>query len=310
MSIFISEEIEDLLRPYKINPFGEKKDKRVKDWMTLLNELPVCKNREVSLRNEVGVDFEDKDSHTIKNVLSKFLPWRKGPFRINDVFIDSEWDSSKKWQRFQSLNLDLKNKIVLDVGSGNGYYAFRMIGEGVDKVLCLEPNLVHVSQFHSINHFIRSANIKMLPERLEESGLKSTKFDYIFSMGLLYHQRNPEGHLYDLKGLLREKGRLVLETIIAPREFGRFLQPENGKYASMPNVHFIHTELGCKKVFEELGLKVIGETDLATTDLEEQRMTDWMPFKSFESALNKQDKSLTIEGYPSPSRKFYILEKN
>ena len=55
---------------------------------------------------------------------------------------------------------------------------------------------------------------------------------------------------------------------------------------------------------------MIGETDLATTDLKEQRMTDWMPFKSFESALNKQDKSLTIEGYPSPSRKFYILEKN
>ena len=239
----------------------------------------------------------------------QLIPWRKGPFRINDIFIDSEWDSEKKWKRFQKLNLDLDGKSILDVGSGNGYYAFRMVGMGADKVLCLEPNLVHVSQFSAINHFVNSEKIRMIPERLEESGLANSKFDVIFSMGLLYHQKNPFEHLNNLKDLLADNGKLVLETIISPKECGKALEPSNGKYASMPNVHFVHTDNGCKSIFRNLSLQVHAESDLAVTNDNEQRSTKWMPFKSFESALNLQNKSITIEGYPAPKRKFYLLGK-
>ena len=215
----------------------------------------------------------------------------------------------KKWKRFQKLNLDLDGKSILDVGSGNGYYAFRMVGMGADKVLCLEPNLVHVSQFSAINHFVNSEKIRMIPERLEESGLANSKFDVIFSMGLLYHQKNPFEHLNNLKDLLADNGKLVLETIISPKEFGIALEPSNGKYASMPNVHFVHTDNGCKSIFRNLSLQVHAESDIAVTNDNEQRSTKWMPFKSFESALNLQNKSVTIEGYPAPKRKFYLLGK-
>ena len=180
---------------------------------------------------------------------------------------------------------------------------------GADKVLCLEPNLVHVSQFSAINHFVNSEKIRMIPERLEESGLANSKFDVIFSMGLLYHQRNPFEHLNNLKDLLADNGKLVLETIISPKEFGKALEPPDGKYASMPNVHFVHTDKGCKSIFRNLSLQVHAESDLAVTNDNEQRSTKWMPFKSFESALNLQNKSITIEGYPAPKRKFYLLGK-
>ena len=91
--------------------------------------------------------------------------------------------------------IELAGKSVLDVGSGNGYSGFRMLGEGAKKVLCLEPNLIHVSQFAAINHFVNSKNIKMLPERLESVDINEPSFDVIFSMGLLYHQREPLDHL-------------------------------------------------------------------------------------------------------------------
>ena len=77
----------------------------------------------------------------------------------------------------------------------------------------------------------------------------------------------------------------------------------------MPNVHYVHTHRGCNSIFEELNLKLIAETDLVATNLTEQRKTKWMPFKSFESALKEEDKSVTVEGYPAPQRKFYILQK-
>tara|TARA_B100000482_G_scaffold189237_1_gene170371 strand:- start:1737 stop:2666 length:930 start_codon:yes stop_codon:yes gene_type:complete len=307
--MFISKEVEALYYQYKDNPFGNKKDSRIESWLEILNRLPSILNAEVELVNEVSVDFDFKDSDKIERLLLHLIPWRKGPFRINDIFIDSEWDSEKKWKRFQKLNFDLDGKSILDVGSGNGYYAFRMLGMGADKVLCLEPNLIHVSQFSAINHFVNSEKIRMIPERLEESGLENSKFDTIFSMGLLYHQRNPVEHLTNLKNLLADDGKIVLETIISPKECGLVLEPSNGKYASMPNVHFVHTDNGCKSIFRELSLQVQAESDLVVTNEKEQRSTKWMPFKSFESALNLQNKSITIEGYPAPKRKFYVLGK-
>ncbi len=307
--MFISKEVETLYYQYKDNPFSNKKDRRIESWLEILSRLPSIHNPEVELINGVNIDFDIKDNDEIERLLLELIPWRKGPFRINDIFIDSEWDSEKKWKRFQELNLDLDGKSILDVGSGNGYYAFRMVGMGADKVLCLEPNLVNVSQFYAINNFVNSEKIMMIPERLEESGLANSKFDVIFSMGLLYHQRNPFEHLNNLKDLLADNGKLVLETIISPKEFGIAIEPSNGKYASMPNVHFVHTDNGCKSIFRNLSLQVHAESDLVVTNENEQRSTKWMPFKSFESALNLQNKSITIEGYPAPKRKFYLLGK-
>lgn len=308
--MFISEEVEILSCQYKSLPFGNKKDKRIENWLKVLNDLPEFKKAKINLTDEVTVDFSSDQNNVIEELFLQLTPWRKGPFRINDIFIDSEWNSAKKWKRFQELSLDLKGKSILDVGSGNGYYAFRMLGMGANQVLCLEPNLMHVSQFTAMNHFIGTENIRMVPERLEHAGLKETKFDLIFSMGLLYHQRNPKEHLLELTKLLGNEGQLILETIIAPEEYGLALVPEGGRYASMPNVHYVHTHQGCRSMFEELNLKLIAETNSVATNHTEQRKTKWMPFKSFESALKEDNQSMTIEGYPAPQRKFYILEQS
>jgi tRNA (mo5U34)-methyltransferase len=39
--------------------------------------------------------------------------------------------------------------------------------------------------------------------------------------------------------------------------------------------------------------------------VEEQRGTEWAPIRSLSEALNTQDDSRTIEGYPAP-RRFYL----
>ena len=275
--MFISEEVEIFSRDYLNNPFGSKKDKRIDNWLSILNKLPLIKEVNVNLQNQVSVDFQCEDMLEIEELILQLLPWRKGPFKLNDINIDSEWDSNKKWIRFKELELDVKDKTILDVGSGNGYYAFRMIGDGADQVLCLEPNLVHVSQFASINHFVGSKKIRMVPERLENSGLRNTNFDLIFSMGLLYHQRNPIEHLHGLNSLLAAGGKIIIETIISPDQFGSGIQPTEGHYASMPNVHYVHTDFGCKELFGKLNLEVIRETKPVFTNFEEQRKTRWNP---------------------------------
>ena len=43
-------------------------------------------------------------SEIIESNLKQLLPWRKGPFILNDLKLESEWQGDMKWQR-------LKNKI-------------------------------------------------------------------------------------------------------------------------------------------------------------------------------------------------------
>ena len=81
---------------------------------------------------------------------------------------------------------------------------------------------MHVSQFVAINRMISSESIRMVPERLDDTALKTATFDIVFSMGLLYHQRNPSKHINDLKDMLKEGGKLIIETIILPDECGLF----------------------------------------------------------------------------------------
>ena len=55
--MFISEEVELLSRQYTTLPFGNKKDKRIENWLKVLNDLPVFKKAKINLTDEVTVDF-------------------------------------------------------------------------------------------------------------------------------------------------------------------------------------------------------------------------------------------------------------
>ena len=73
----------------------------------------------MNLQNQVSVDFQCEDMLEIELIL-QLLPWRKGPFKLNDINIDSEWDSSKKWIRFKELDWTCRKKqysmLVLAMG--------------------------------------------------------------------------------------------------------------------------------------------------------------------------------------------------
>ena len=306
----ISENWVELLNSYNENPYGIKKDRRIDDWNKIISSLPKLKPTKVDLKKEILVtsNWKEKERKKAKELLLELIPWRKGPFEIGDISIDAEWRSNLKWERFLELNIELSGKTILDVGSGNGYYGFRMLGQGVDSVVCLEPNLSHLTQFIAINNFAKSEQIRMIPERIEELTFTDECFDLIFSMGVLYHHREPEDHLKLLCSHLKEEGTIILETLIVPEDYGEVLIPE-ANYANMPNVRFLHTKIGFEKLTKQANLNIASISSPCKTTIEEQRTTLWMPFKSLSDGLNVE-KDLTIEGLPRPERVFFTLIKN
>ena len=241
------------------------------------------------------------DAAKLKQQLTVLKPWRKGPLTLGDVEIDTEWRSDWKWARLENVIAPLDGRQVLDVGCGNGYYALRMRAAGAAGVIGVDPTLLFAMQFLAINVFAEDPAVFVLPLRLEETPDARQAFDTTFSMGVLYHQRSPSGHLEHLRSTLRPGGQLVLETIFIPGDDVRAFTPP-GRYARMRNVWHLPTIRQLVAWLEATGYADIEVVDTTMTTVDEQRSTEWMSFESLREALDPADPTRTVEGLPAPHR--------
>ena len=93
---------------------------------------------------------ESRSDWTLR--LNQLIPWKKGPFELFGVYIDSEWRSEMKWHRLLPFIGSLKDKDVLDIGCNNGYYMFKLLELEPQSVLGLEPYPKHWFSFNLINY--------------------------------------------------------------------------------------------------------------------------------------------------------------
>jgi len=281
-------------------------------WVEALRALPDIEPDSWDLQNQVRIGSAGQCDHgqrqQLKQALLKIHPWRKGPFELFGLEIDTEWHSDWKWHRLEGHISPLENRNVLDVGCGNGYHCWRMAGAGARFVLGVDSHLLFTMQYWAIRQFLKIPPVFVVPLALEDlpAGLKA--FDSVFSMGVLYHRRSPFDHLYGLKDCLRPGGELILETLVIEGEKGMTLVPQ-GRYARMPNVWFLPTCDTLHEWLEKAGFRNIRLVDINKTSIEEQRTTEWMTFESLPQALDKNDPAMTIEGYPAPMRAVFVAEK-
>lgn len=241
------------------------------------------------------------DALQVRNLLMELHPWRKGPLELDDVTIDTEWRSDWKWERVRDALAPLDGRNVLDVGCGNGYYALRMREAGAARIIGVDPTLLFAMQFLAINVFAQEPDIFVLPCRLDETPPANNAFDTTFSMGVLYHQRSPIDHLDQLRSTLRSGGQLVLETIYVPGEESYACTPAD-RYARMRNVWLLPTLAELTTWLRRTGYRDIEIVDTTMTTTDEQRSTEWMTFESLGEALDPDDPTRTVEGWPAPHR--------
>lgn len=279
-------------------------------WNSALSELPEVDDCQVDLNSDnLSIMTNNPiDCVKLEMALKKLSPWRKGPYQINELLIDTEWHSDWKWNRIKDHISPLKNRTILDVGCGNGYHCWRMHGEGARLVIGIDPSWLFWMQFQAIKHFVGDKAVHLLPFGIEQLPANLNAFDTVFSMGVFYHRRSPIDHLLQLKSSLRQGGELVLETLIIEGEEKEALVPDD-RYAKMRNVWFLPTVETMTQWLKRCGFKQIKVVDVNQTSTEEQRTTTWMPYESLKDFLNPNDENTTIEGYPAPKRATFIAQK-
>ncbi|MGM0534385.1 MAG: tRNA 5-methoxyuridine(34)/uridine 5-oxyacetic acid(34) synthase CmoB, partial [Campylobacterota bacterium] len=201
-----------------------------------LDALPACTSS-VSLGDTIEITT-DLDDAVIEKTAKMMIPWRKGPFAINSVFIDSEWQSFLKYNLL-APHFDVDGKSVADIGCNNGYYLFRMSGQGAKELVGFDPSALNLCQFDFLDRFIQSG-IRYELLGVEHLPFYEQTFDLIFCLGVLYHRIDPIGTLKSLRRGLNKGGEMILDTFMIDGEQEVALTPR-GRYSRMRNVFFIPT---------------------------------------------------------------------
>lgn len=310
-------------------------------WASAIESMPEALPTRIDLMADavtVGDSEDISPSHreALKADLMELHPWRKGPFELFGIRIDTEWRSDSKWARLSTGGsllrskgmegdwdsptplaggqkgatppIDLRDKLVLDVGCGNGYYLYRMLGAGAKAAVGVDPFLLYVMQFQAINKYVREERAAVLPLGADDVPEECGCFDTVFSMGILYHRKQPKEHLKQLCGFVKPGGQVVLETIVLDEEGQAQLKPK-GRYGKMRNVGAIPSVELLKVWLEKSGFENIHVLDVTKTTSAEQRKTEWMTFESLADFLDPADDSKTIEGHPAPVRAILVAQK-
>jgi len=269
----------------------------------LLDSLETPDVKSYKLDDTITIELETNYSKNhlskIEEIAQSMLPWRKGPFKIDSLFIDTEWQSFIKYSIIEP-HFDLKDKIVADVGCNNGYYMFRMLSQKPKKLIGFDPAPLYFMQFEFINKFIQS-DIKYELLGIEHIEFYEHKFDTIFCLGVLYHRSDPIGSLKSLYKALNSGGELILDTFMIDGEDDICLTPKD-RYSKIPNIYFVPTINALKNWCYRAGFKEIELLAIKKTELNEQRKTDWINSQSLNDFLDPKNPNLTVEGYPAPKR--------
>lgn len=233
----------------------------------------------------------------------KLMPWRKGPFRIDNIEIESEWNSFVKFNLLEPY-MDLKDKTVVDIGCNNAYYAFRMLPKEPKKIIAIDPWPIFYLQYLFVNKFVNSDIIDFRMVGLEDMADEGIKADVMFCLGILYHRTDPISSLKALKASLNNNGELFIDNMVIMKDGYYALCPPES-YAKMSNAYFIPTIDTMRGWLERAGFCDIELLCTKPTDVDEQRKTDWIEGQSLNDFLDKSDPSKTVEGFDAPVRAYF-----
>lgn len=250
--------------------------------------------------DEITAHLSEEANEELLHKLSNLLiPWRIGPYRLGQLFIDSEWRSYMKWNRIAPLLRSTGGIRIADVGASNGYFLYKLAAKTPEVALGFDPIDRCWLQFAILQSILRVPNVGFVPAGLSSLEAFPHFFDLILCMGVMYHQRDHLAATRCLFNATRPGGQVVIESLVIDRPGTTPLIPAE-RYAKMRNAWVIPTVDSLAWCMREAGFRSISLHRFGPVTPAEQRQTEWAPYESLADFLDPNDQTKTVEGYPAP----------
>ena len=253
-------------------------------------------------------ELSTEEQELFLNAVRAFIPWKKGPFELFGISIDSEWRSDWKWERLLPHFESLKGRKVADIGCHNGYFMFRMLQEEPQFVIGFEPFAKNYWNFQLMQDITHQERLHYELLGVEHFHLYPRFFDTIFCLGIIYHHTDPVGLLKKLHDALAQGGEIVIDCQGIPGDEPISLTPRR-RYARARSIWFLPTQSCLENWMFRAGFIDIRTVFAEPLSIKEQRRTKWADINSLRDFLDPDDITLTEEGYPAPWRYYVVAKK-
>ena len=281
-------------------------------YLEVIDQMPnyQFKNNDFSsdaVRFGEAQDLSDEQRAALKEQLMELIPWRKGPFEIAGIELDAEWRSERKWDKVLPHLPDWKGQRICDIGSNSGYYMYRLLEGNPEFVLGMDPTLKFYLQFKALQKLTADNCLHYEAFGMENLVHYPKFFDTMLCMGILYHHPDPVGMLRVMNQAMKPGGTLIVESQAIPGKDHVALFPDE-TYAMVKGTYFVPTGnclINWMKKAKFTDIQLFASHPMTHED---QRQTEWMPFRSYKDFVNAEN-TLTAEGYPAPYRVYISAKK-
>jgi SAM-dependent methyltransferase len=122
-------------------------------------------------------------------------------------------DRNREQKLWKAFDIDVKGKDVLDIGANDGFFSIGAKLAGAEHVTAVNPadtamnlfpnNLLHIQEAWKVD-------LEIVVDTF--LGIRNRKYDVIFFFGVLYHSEDVLGAFRKMKSLLKEGGKILIET--------------------------------------------------------------------------------------------------
>jgi tRNA (mo5U34)-methyltransferase len=166
---------------------------------------------------------------------------------------DPAEEKGKVWKLDEKL---FKGKTVLDIGTWDGYFSFLAERLGAKEVTALD---IGTKKGFDFAHKVYNSKVKFVIQNIMTSTPEELgTFDVVLYPGVLYHMKFPYLSLHKVAGLVKEGGKLFVEThtCMVPDNLSVMMFYPNRELANDPTNWWGPNNRCVKEMLETLNFKI------------------------------------------------------
>jgi len=131
--------------------------------------------------------------------------------KLVKIFESSERDSWQKPAEVIKFLGEVKGKIIVDVGSGSGYFSFRLVKAGAKVIAAdIDPEFLKVIEKKRKEYDIDLDDLKTVRINEDNLNIDAGSADIIFLVNVYHHISDRVNYFSSVNSTLKEDGKIVI----------------------------------------------------------------------------------------------------